>query len=126
MVLFSDSRQSAAKLSAGIELDHFRDVLRWAILHALNGSNEVVSFLKKLYDDQNWTQQDGQHLSKMTNDQTYGEVARVVMANHMGFATEEQLAMLSTYFKCCNGQSLGNIEDDVFKTLLSLGMNPAN
>lgn len=125
VVLFSDSRQSAAKLSAGIELDHFRDVLRWAILHALNGSNEVVSFLKKLYDDQNWTQQDGQHLSKMTNDQTYGEVARVVMANHMGFATEEQLAMLNTYFKCCNGQSLGNIEDDVFKTLLSLGMNPA-
>ncbi len=125
VVLFSDSRQSAAKLSAGIELDHFRDVLRWAILHALNGSNEVVSFLKKLYDDQNWTQQDGQHLSKMTNDQTYGEVARVVMANHMGFATEEQLAMLNTYFKCCNGQSLGNIEDDVFKTLLSLGINPA-
>ncbi len=125
VVLFSDSRQSAAKLSAGIELDHFRDVLRWAILHALNGSNEVVGFLKMLYDDQNWTQQDGQYLSKMTNDQTYGEVARVVMANHMGFATEEQLAMLSTYFKCCNGQSLGNIEDDVFKTLLSLGMNPA-
>lgn len=44
VVLFSDSRQSAAKLSAGIELGHFRDVLRWAILHALNGSNEVVSF----------------------------------------------------------------------------------
>lgn len=125
VVLFSDSRQSAAKLSAGIELGHFRDVLRWAILHALNGSNEVVSFLKKLYDDQNWTQQDGQHLNILTSDQTYGEVARVIMANHNGFATDEQLGMLKNYLKCCNGQSLGNIEDDVFKTLLSLGMNPA-
>lgn len=125
VVLFSDSRQSAAKLSAGIELDHFRDVLRWSILHALNGSNEMVTFLKKLLDNPNWTKQDGQRLSMMANDQTYGEVARVIMANHMGFATDEQLAMLNTYFKCCNGQNLGNIEDDVFKTLLSLGMNPA-
>lgn len=125
VVLFSDSRQSAAKLSAGIELDHFRDVLRWAILHALNGSNEVVSFLKKMFDDQNWTQANGQRLNMMTNNQTYGEVARIIMANHMGFATDEQLAILNTYFKCCDGQNLGSIEDDVFKTLLSLGMNPA-
>ena len=50
VVLFSDSRQSAAKLSAGIELDHFRDVLRWAILHALNGNNEVTTFLKQMYE----------------------------------------------------------------------------
>ena len=47
VVLFSDSRQSAAKLSAGIELDHYRDVLRWTILNALNGSDETISFLKK-------------------------------------------------------------------------------
>jgi len=47
LFVFSDSRQSAAKLSAGIELDHFRDVLRWSILHSLNGNNENVIFLKK-------------------------------------------------------------------------------
>lgn len=125
VVLFSDSRQSAAKLSAGIELDHFRDVLRWAILHALNGSNEVVTFLKRLFDDQNWTQSDGQRLNELTNDQTYGEVARVIMANRMGFATDGQLTKLKTYFNCCDGQNLGSVEDDVFKILLSLGMNPA-
>lgn len=125
LVLFSDSRQSAAKLSAGIELDHFRDVLRWAILHALDGSNEVVGFLKKMFDYPNWTKPDGQRLNMMASDRTYGEVARVIMANHMGFATDEQLAMLNSYFKCCDGLNLGNIEDDVFKTLLSLGMNPA-
>ncbi|MCD8236109.1 MAG: hypothetical protein LUD00_05535 [Prevotellaceae bacterium] len=125
VVLFSDSRQSAAKLSAGIELDHFRDVLRWAILHALNGSNEVVTFLKKLFDDSNWTQSDGQRLNELTNHQTYGEVARVIMANHMGFATDEQKEKIKTYFNCCDGQNLGSIEDDVFKTLLALGMNPA-
>ena len=54
VVLFSDSRQSAAKLSAGIELDHFRDVLRWAILHALNGNNDVTTFLKQMYEKKDW------------------------------------------------------------------------
>lgn len=47
VVLFSDSRQSAAKLSAGIELDHYRDVLRWAILHSLSSNDKAVEILKK-------------------------------------------------------------------------------
>ena len=125
VVLFSDSRQSAAKLSAGIELDHFRDVLRWAILHALNGNNDVTTFLKQMYDKKDWELPEGQRLSMMTSDYTYGEIARIIMAAHMGFATEEQIKALSNFFRLCNGQSLGNIENDVFKTLLSLGINPA-
>ena len=34
IVLFSDSRQDAAKLAAGMELDHFRDMVRIAMLEA--------------------------------------------------------------------------------------------
>ena len=34
IVLFSDSRQDAAKLSAGMELDHFRDMVRVAVIDA--------------------------------------------------------------------------------------------
>lgn len=44
VVLFSDSRQSAAKLSAGIELDHYRDAVRWLMLKALKGDSEVINF----------------------------------------------------------------------------------
>lgn len=125
VVLFSDSRQSAAKLSAGIELDHYRDVLRWAILNALKGKNEVTAFLKEMYDKKDWKTEEGQRLSMLANDYIYGTFAQIIMAAHMGFATEEQLNVLSNFFKLSNGQSLGNIEDDVFKTLLSLGINPA-
>ena len=125
VVLFSDSRQSAAKLSAGIELDHFRDVLRWAILHALNGKNEVAAFLKHMHEKKDWEKPEGQRLSMLANDYTYGKIVQIIMADHMGFATEEQLKTLSLFFNLCNGQNLGNIEDDVFKMLLSLGMNPA-
>ena len=34
LVIFSDSRQNAAKLSAGMELDHFRDMVRICLLGA--------------------------------------------------------------------------------------------
>jgi len=36
LVIFSDSRQDAAKLAAGMERDHFRDMVRLALLGALN------------------------------------------------------------------------------------------
>lgn len=36
LVIFSDSRQDAAKLAAGMERDHFRDMIRLALIAALN------------------------------------------------------------------------------------------
>ena len=47
LVLFSDSRQAAAKLSAGIELDHYRDLLRQAVLKSLDSEVEAVTVLRK-------------------------------------------------------------------------------
>jgi DEAD/DEAH box helicase domain-containing protein len=41
LVLFSDSRQDAAKLSAGIELDHYRDMVRVCLLEAVNQYNDL-------------------------------------------------------------------------------------
>jgi hypothetical protein len=45
LILFSDSRQAAAKYSAGIELDHYRDMLRSAIIKSLNVDQEIINFL---------------------------------------------------------------------------------
>lgn len=125
VVLFSDSRQAAAKLSAGIELDHFRDVLRWSILHALNGNNETIEFLKKARETNPLPREEGLRLRALTEDHTYEGVANLIMAEKMGFCTDEDVAKLNAYFRNTSGMKLDNIEDDVFKTLLSLGMNPA-
>lgn len=50
LVVFTDSRQDAAKLSAGIELDHYRDLLRQSLIQGMNelrGSIEAaVKFVK--------------------------------------------------------------------------------
>ncbi|WP_045520648.1 DEAD/DEAH box helicase [Neobacillus niacini] len=48
-VLFSDSRQDAAKLSAKIELNHYYHLLRHVVVKALNESNQGLRiYLKRL------------------------------------------------------------------------------
>lgn len=53
LVLFSDSRQAAAKLSAGIELDHYKDIIRFELIQFLKKSdnNEFISYLIKYIED---------------------------------------------------------------------------
>ncbi|MEZ6121584.1 MAG: DEAD/DEAH box helicase [Planctomycetaceae bacterium] len=47
LVVFTDSRQDAAKLSAGMELEHFRDLIRKSLLNQTrNIAGNVAAFLK--------------------------------------------------------------------------------
>lgn len=49
LVIFSDSRQDAAKLAAGMERDHFRDIIRIALLEAINDYwQEFEAFVRSL------------------------------------------------------------------------------
>ncbi len=51
IVLFSDSRQDAAKLAAGMELDHFRDMVRISMLEAHSEFlQDLLSALRHLLD----------------------------------------------------------------------------
>ena len=48
LVIFSDSRQDAAKLAAGMERDHFRDLIRLALIDALkNYWPQFESYVRK-------------------------------------------------------------------------------
>ena len=127
VVLFSDSRQSAAKLSAGIELDHFRDVLRWSILNALNSKNDDFSRLKELYELPTLDKQRIAELKAFTKDPLYSRIAMNIMLlkNGMLDEDEEDAQELKVYFALSRALKLDNIEADVFKALLGLGMNPA-
>jgi len=47
LVVFSDSRQDAAKLAAGMERDHYRDIVRMALIQALNGYwDSLLGFMR--------------------------------------------------------------------------------
>lgn len=48
LVIFSDSRQDAAKLAAGMERDHYRDMVRLLLIQSFNDYwGDLVSFLKQ-------------------------------------------------------------------------------
>lgn len=55
LVVFSDSRQDAAKLSAGMRFAHFRDALRQALAVALRGQRDGVEAF--------WRESNGESLS---------------------------------------------------------------
>ncbi|HEX2094450.1 MAG TPA: DEAD/DEAH box helicase [Longimicrobiaceae bacterium] len=49
LVIFSDSRQDAAKLAAGVERDHYRDMVRYALIRAFrNYWGGLISFLQTM------------------------------------------------------------------------------
>lgn len=125
VVLFSDSRQSAAKLSAGIELDHYRDVLRWAILNALNGSNDAIEFLRKFRATKKPSEEELIKFRELSNNETYKDYTQIIQFEKNGWATEDLIRQLDAFLLASKGLRIGNIEDDVFEKILSLGMNPA-
>jgi len=52
LVIFSDSRQDAAKLAAGMERDHFRDMIRYILTQAFKEYwLDLVSFLRDNFAD---------------------------------------------------------------------------
>lgn len=52
LVLFSDSRQAAAKLSAGIEMDHYKDMVRSFLLSKIESNSEIYNLLINFLNDE--------------------------------------------------------------------------
>ena len=127
VVLFSDSRQAAAKLSAGIELDHFRDVLRWVILRALNSDSKDAEFLKNMRAKKanEITAEERQEFLRLSHERVYRDITDMIQNEWLGWATEEMSIQLDAYFANVGSVRLDNIEDKVFETIIKAGINPA-
>ena len=125
VVLFSDSRQSAAKLSAGIELDHYRDVLRWAILHSLNGNDKAVEILNKYRKGDTLSNDEKEIFRTLSTTPTFREYINYIRDERDNLITDDALEVLDEFLNATTGQNLDNIEDEVFRILLKQGMNPA-
>ncbi len=127
VVLFSDSRQAAAKLSAGIELDHYRDVLRWVILKALNSDSGDAAFLKLMRTKRKdaLSLDERNEFRRLSQENSYRDVTDRIQYEWDGWATEEDKLVLDAYFDSIDAVRLDNVEDRVFKSLVKVGINPA-
>lgn len=125
LVMFSDSRQAAAKLSAGIELDHYRDTVRSLLISSISEDTEFVDLLAKKLD--------GTELSR--EEKKYIREKKVIYRhlNELNERVEEYLdetGNRAMYDKIVGDLRLGNgfevlsIANKIGKELLGLGINP--
>ena len=149
LVIFSDSRQDAAKLAAGMERDHFRDMVRVALLSAHKAFwDEFVAYLRATLS-MKLEVQTGLEKIKAMNEHLHTEVSKpncdedmplwkrfaqrnpeltVEVGNFLdGFpvaipgAREELGRIINDY---PNRMPLQKVQNSVWYTLLSLGICP--
>lgn len=126
VILFSDSRQAAAKLAAGIELDHYRDVVRWLMLHALKGDAEVIRFLQQFQVEDRIIQsrEERDKMTALSNKNMYARLVQLIQNKTYGLTKQETID-LKLGLKNIENVDLPYITSDVFNGLLKIGTNPA-
>ena len=122
LILFSDSRQGAAKLSAGIELDHYRDEIRLAMLNSLGSESECLEYLKQ------WRKRTiewidiPEELRKGQLKEPY--FRRIREAINLERDDEDPGMDLDSILNASN-TDIEKIVDGVIEKLLNTGINPA-
>ncbi|OYU56917.1 MAG: hypothetical protein CFE25_06745 [Chitinophagaceae bacterium BSSC1] len=120
LVLFSDSRQAAAKLAAGIELDHYRDTLRAILLNSLEEKSDEKELLKKYWKNKSdLTDKDYVKLKLISNSLEYNEILEDI-----NFPSTEGDEKLDKYFNSKNTVRVDKIQKNVINSLFSIGINP--
>ncbi|MEY4906082.1 MAG: hypothetical protein RLZZ292_3897, partial [Bacteroidota bacterium] len=121
LVLFSDSRQAAAKLAAGIELDHYRDIVRAVLLNSLDAKNEEKEILKKYYKKETLLPKERNKFQIIRNSNEYTEIINQIndFREFGDFQNE-----IETYFNARNIVRIDRIENAIINSLFTAGINP--
>jgi DEAD/DEAH box helicase domain-containing protein len=123
LVLFSDSRQAAAKLSAGIELDHYRDVLRQIMVKSLDSEDKNIEILRKVKENgkESLNEIELSDYKKLRNNQYYKDIILTILDGDD--ASEKDKEFMNELFKN-SVPEFRSIEMKVFNKILSIGLNP--
>ena len=126
IVLFSDSRQSAAKLSAGIELDHYRDALRWAIINAISVNDEEIGLIKRFYDfaDSELSASELEKKKEFRRSEKYKKIIQLIRDKHDDYLNPTELKELDSIMRNLSLSDLEETLDFVIQSLVSAGINP--
>jgi len=126
LVLFSDSRQAAAKLSAGIELDHYKDVLRQILVESLVDEAEILNILKKYRDDglDSLSNEENVKFKKINSEGNFKNIIGWIRDEKDDIITQDNLNELNSILSSLS-PSLEHIESKVLRKVAALGINPA-
>ncbi|THE11890.1 DEAD/DEAH box helicase [Bacillus timonensis] len=122
-VLFSDSRQDAAKLSAKIELNHYYHLLRYIVVSVMgNEQIPLKSFVKQL---QNHELSDNEKLKAEEYLYNHNSQAMLLQLYHLGALLEQQKEQAKKILDSIDKPvKLMELWKPIELSLVKLGINP--
>ena len=128
LVVFTDSRQDAAKLSAGIELDHYRDLVRQSMVRSFSQlGDDVRAFLKSVDHERKFislSPEEQVACRRFTADNR--DLCNKIMALQHGDDSPENVRIDAEVRAGIDGPyRLSQVQSAVVSDLLALGCNPA-
>jgi Lhr-like helicase len=123
LVVFSDSRQGAARVAANLEIAHYLDLVRAQVLKSLHEASDDANLLQQLLDGQNSPATKGL-LARIKA--THSTAASAITTKMAGFDLEAaDQAAIDEVTRALSGQpSLLDLAHTVAPKLLALGVNP--
>ena len=118
-VIFSDSRQDAARVNAGVELAHYLDTVRQVVVNAMTEQDESVLAIAHLRGE------DSSDPATAAAAKLVGEDRFAGMRMALGSGTPEDEERVRAAFSTANVTNLQRIASRVAPELLRLGINPA-
>ncbi len=126
LVVFTDSRQDATKLSAGIELDHYRDLVRhFLVIGAQSSLGDASAFLKLMKHGMDKLSEDERRAaSRFSKSNT--SLREAYEDRKLGITKPQQLKQIQEFESASNNLiPLAELNERVWILLLQLGINPA-
>ncbi len=119
LILFSDSRQGAAKIAAGIELDHYRDILRSLVVQNLENIKKERESIKEALRSN--------YLPRRQAFAIGSQLENVLMikSDTVGDALEGRESALQEIDKRLSIITFNDVSNGIFNKLLELGVCPA-
>lgn len=124
LIVFTDSRQDAAKLSAGMEMDHYRDLVRQAMMTGFRNLGKGLAAMFKVVSGQVTTPGEKQDFQAYRQHSPH-EFALLTDVLQYGVGTPAQVAQVEALRQRVSGPfPLGDVQSQTSQSLLRLGCNP--
>ena len=123
LVLFSDSRQNSAKLSAGIELAHYWDTERNVLIDSIDAEDEAIVYLKQLRSGQ--IQTIPNNIIAQIQNSPLQTILQYIALEKMGMSSPTQSAEIDAALNVKTGEvDIKTIAQKPEPTLLTAGVPP--
>ena len=125
-IVFTDSRDDAASISAGLEVNHYRDLLRQVLLRESRGVPNVPSVLRRHAEGGALSEEEQRTLDQAMRENP--EIYTLYRLACRGAASEEEMSQISAYeSQFPQGSSVtpwGTLVNRLIEQFVRLGTNP--